>query len=318
MKRFMKVCAVMAIVMLVLGAALAIAATRVRGGAVITQVVDSVTGGRLHVNFGNVSIPWGVFWKDRWRYELDVSDVYDGSQPILQGEVSEYSLGSGVKSLNIEVGGYFFQTADSADDSFYLFTEDAEKFQCYVENGVLHLKAVNTDMININIGGSNEKRIILAIPKNQFFEEVQLEVGAGQANMVNLRADKVSLEVGAGQIVGRNIKVGELEVSVGAGQIDLTGMDVDALDVEIGMGELVGSGSIQKSANLECSMGNLELTLTGREQDFNYELEVAAGSLTLGRNSYSGLARERDIQNGADKNMEIECSMGNVTILFNE
>lgn len=317
MKRFMKVCAVMAIVMLVLGAALAIAATRVRGSAVITQMVDSVTGGRLHVNFGNVSVPWGVFWKDGWHYELDVSDVYDGSRPILQGDVSEYSLGSEVKSLHIEMGGYFFETADSADDSFYLYTEDADRFQCYVDNGILYLKAVNAN-IGVSIGGSNEKRIILAIPKEQFFEKVELELGAGQASLDNLRADEVSLEVGAGQIIGRNIKVGELEVSVGAGQIDLLGMNVDVLDAEIGMGELVGSGSIQKSANLECSMGNLELTLSGSEHDFNYQLEVAAGNLTLGRSSYGGLAQERNIQNGADKNIEIECSMGNVSVMFTE
>ncbi|MCH5340611.1 MAG: DUF4097 family beta strand repeat protein [Acetatifactor sp.] len=316
MKKFMKICAIMAVVMLVLGAALALMAARVRGSAVITQVVDSVTGGRLHVSFGNVGIPWGVFWKDGWHYDLDVSDVYDGSHTILQGDVREYSLGSGVKSLDIEMGGYFFETVVSADDSFYLTTKNADKFQCYVENGVLYLKAVNANMINI--GGSNEKRIILSIPKDQFFEEVELELGAGQTILDNLRAEEVSLEVGAGQIIGRNIRVGELGISVGAGQVELPGMNVDVLDVEIGMGELVGSGSIQKSASLECSMGNLELTLTGREQDFNYELEVAAGNLTLGRNSYSGLARERNIQNGADKNMEIECSMGNVTILFHE
>ena len=316
MKKFMKICAIMAVVMLVLGAALALTAARVRGSAVITQVVDSVTGGRLHVSFGNVSIPWGVFWTDGWHYDLDVSDVYDGSHTILQGDVREYSLGSGVKSMDIEMGGYLFETVASTDDAFYLTTKNADKFQCYVENGVLYLKAVNANMINI--GGLNEKRIILSIPKDQFFEEVELELGAGQTILDNLRAEEISLEVGAGQIIGRNIQVGELGISVGAGQVELPGMNVDVLDVEIGMGELVGSGSIQKSASLECSMGNLELTLTGREQDFNYELEVAAGNLTLGRNSYSGLARERNIQNGADKNMEIECSMGNITILFHE
>ena len=316
MKKFMKTCAIMAVVMLVLGAALALAATRVRGSAMITQVVDSVTGGRLHVNFGNLSIPWGVFWKDGWHYELDVSDVYDSRHTVLQGDVREYSLGSDVKSLNIEMGGYFFEIVDSADDSFYLTTEDAEKFQCYVENGVLYLKVVNANMISIGV--SIEKRIILSIPKDQFFEEVELELGAGQVNLDNLRADKVSLKVGAGQIIGQNIQAGKLEVSVGAGQVELPGMNVDILDVEIGMGELVGSGAIQKSADLECSMGNLELRLSGREQDFNYQMEVAAGNLTLGRSSYGGLAQERHIQNGADKNMEIECSMGNVSITFSE
>lgn len=316
MKKFMKACAVMAAVMLALGAALALAASTVRGSAMISEVVDTVTGGRLHVNFSNLNLPWGIFWKDGWHFDLNASDIYDSSHPVMRGDVREYSLGSDVEALKIEMGGYVFETLPSADHSFYLSTEDVEKFQCYVEGGVLYLKAVNSGVINFSV--SKGKHITLYIPEGQYFRKMELELGAGQAILDGLRADKVSLEVGAGQIIGRNIQVGELEVSVGAGQIELPGMNVDVLDAEIGMGELVGTGSIQKSASLKCSMGNLELTLSGREEDFNYQMEVAAGNLTLGRSSYSGLARKRGIQNGADKNLEIDCSMGNVRISFME
>lgn len=316
MKRFMKTCAILAAIMLALGIAMALAAGAVRGSAMITEVVDSVTGGRLHVNLSNFSLPWGIFWEDGWLYDLDASKVYDGSHPIIQGDAKEYSLGSDVKSLEIEIGGYYFKTAASSDDSFYLSTENAEKFQCYVESGVLRLKAVNPNIIHF--GSTNRKSITLYIPEGQYFGKVELELGAGQATLENLDAGQVSLEVGAGQVIAQNIRVGELGISVGAGQMKLSGMQVDVLDAEVGMGELVCDGSIQRSASLECGMGNIELTLAGKQQDFNYQLEMAAGNLTLGASSYSGLAQERDIQNGADKNIEIECAMGNVTILFSE
>lgn len=316
MKKFMKACVILAVIMLVLGGALALAAGTLRGNAMITEVVDSVTGGRLHVNFGNMSIPWGIFWKDGWHFDLNASDIYDDSHPIMQGDVKEYAIDSSVKSLKIEMGGYIFETRASVDDSFYLTTDGTEKFQCYEEGGVLCLKAVNSSIINI--GASKGKRITLYIPEGQYFEKVELELGAGQVTFDKLNAGEVTLEVGAGQIIARNIWARDLGVSVGAGQIELSEMHVDVLDAEIGMGELVGNGSIQKRAKLECSMGNMELTLAGRQQDFNYRLEVSAGNLTLGPNSYSGLGREKGIENGADKDMDIDCSMGNVTILFKE
>lgn len=316
MKKFMKTCAILAAIMLALGIAMTLAAGTVRGSAMISEVVESVTGGRLHVNIGNWKLPWGIFWKDGWFYDLDASKVYDGSHQIMRGDVNKYSLDSDVKSLEIEMGGYYFKTAPSSDDSFYLSTENADKFQCYVESGVLHLKAVNAGIIHF--GSTNRKSITLYIPEGQYFGKIELELGAGQATLENLEAGQVSMEVGAGQVVAKNIRVGELEISVGAGQMELSGMQVDVLEAEVGMGELVCEGSIQRRASLECGMGNMELTLAGRQQDFNYQLEVAAGNLTLGASSYSGLAQERDIQNGADKNIEIECAMGNVAILFKE
>ena len=317
MKKFMKVCAIMAAIMLLLGAALAFTAGTVRGSGTISQVVDSVTGGRIHVNWGNWGIPRGVYVKDRWNYSVDISDFYDHNHEVLRGDVSKYSVGSDVERIDIELGGYILDTAYSEDDNYYISTDNADKIQCYTENGVLKLKAVNGSS-RLSVGNIGERQITLCIPKDKFIESLELELGAGQVTLNGINAGEVSLEVGAGQIFVNNIRAKELEVSVGAGQVELWGVEVDKLDAEIGMGELAGSVDIKKSADLECSMGNMELTLMGSQQDFNYQLEVAAGNIEVGRNSYSGLANEQKVNNGADKDIAIECSMGNITIEFKD
>lgn len=317
MKKFMKVCAIMAAVMLLVGAALAFTASTVRGSEAISRVVDSVTGGRVYVNWSNWGRPWGIYVKDRWNYSVDLSDLYDYNHEILRGDVSEYTLGSDVERLEIELGGYIFNTAFTEDDCFYVTTENADNIQCYVEKGVLKLKAVDTHPYLV-VGHINERQITLCIPRDNFLESFELELGAGQVTLNGINADEVSLEVGAGQIIAQNIRAKELEVSAGAGQVELWGVDVDKLNAEIGMGGLVGAVDVQKSAEFECAMGNMELTLMGSQQDFNYQLEVAAGNIEVGRNSYSGLAHEQKIHNGADKDISIECSMGNITILFEE
>ena len=318
MKKFMKFCAIMAAILVVLGAALAFIAGTFRGREVISDVVDSVTRGKVHVNWSGWNFPWGITLRDDWHFDLGTSNAYDNDYEIYRGDVTDFEIDGKFDQLDIELGGYIFETAVSPDNSFYLTTSNVDKFQCYVKKGVLHLTAVNSG-VNISLGNITDRKITLYIPEEALLSVVELELGAGQVVIDDLNAAVVSLEVGAGQIQARNIQTGKLEISVGAGQIELPGMKVDELKAEIGMGELVGSGSINKSADLECSMGNLELTVTGSQRDFNYWLEVAAGNLDLGNDSYSGLATEQKILSPvAVKTMNIECAMGNVTINFEE
>ena len=63
-------------------------------------------------------------------------------------------------------------------------------------------------------------------------------------------------------------------------------------------------------------MGNVEMKLEGGEKDFNYRLEGSMGNIDLGRESYSGFSNEVVLNNGADKEMQVECSMGNISIRF--
>lgn len=318
MKKFMKVCAIMAAILVVMGAALAFVAGTFRGRQVVSDVVDSVTGGRVHVNWSGWNLPWGITFRDDGFFNVDTSNIYDNDYEIYRGDVTKHEISGKFDQLDIELGGYIFETAVSPDDSFYLTTSNVDKFQCYVKSGVLHLKAVNSS-INFSLGNITDRKLILYIPEEALLSEVELELGAGQVIIDDLSAAAVSLEVGAGQIQAKNIQTGKLEISVGAGQVEIPGMKVDELKVEIGMGELVGSGSIYKSADLECSMGNLELTVKGSQRDFNYWLEVAAGNLDLGSDHYSGLAKEQKILSPvAVKTMNIECAMGNVTISFEE
>ncbi|MFQ8980388.1 MAG: hypothetical protein ACLR6I_07435 [Waltera sp.] len=53
-------------------------------------------------------------------------------------------------------------------------------------------------------------------------------------------------------------------------------------------------------------MGELKLTLAGTQTDFDYDLSCGMGELKVGDDSYNGLAQEKQINNNASKNMELE------------
>lgn len=310
MKKFMKVCAIAALIMIVLGAVLGILGVSAAGGTLISQVVDQVTGGRIKVGTGEGL--WGIDFGV--HYDIGNSSMFSKSREILSGDVEKYCPGDGIRNLQVEVGGCSFETRTSEDGNFYLETKDVRKFQGYTEGDTLYIKAVMGSGLN----WFKDSRIILYLPDDYSFEEVLMDIGAGEIECRGLKADEMILDVGAGRIFLEKVQARKMEADIGAGQIELKDMRIGELDAGVGMGEFLADGVIEGDVDVECSMGNVEIRIDARKEDFNYQLEGAMGMISLDRDSYGGLAEEKEINNGADKNMDIECSMGNITIKFTE
>lgn len=363
MKRFMKGCGILALVLIGVGVTLGMAGRSVAGQAAIREVVEDVTGGRVRMDGGNwwgwnfvtnhhnayaedygvceqipsveqilsveqtdvvssvegVDVIEGCYasgdWETGWEGLYDIEDAFDfdKSYQIWKGDVAKYQLGTDIRELDIELGGGSFSTIISDDDNFYVEAEGVHKFQGFVEDNTLYIKSASASR-----GGSQNGEVILYVPENYYFEEVEIDVGAGELWFVNLNAQEASLEVGAGSIMLDDIKVQELDVSIGAGRIDITGMEAGELNAEVGMGELLADGAVSGNVDVECAMGNVEIGLAGSENDFNYYLEGSMGSIQVGDSGYisGGFSQKRTIDNNASKEMEIECAMGNITIWF--
>ena len=357
MKKFMKGCGILALVLIGVGVTLGMAGRSVAGQATIRAVVEDVTGGRIRMDGGNwwgwnfvinhhnayaqeydvveqvlsveqtdvLSIVEGddvidggyasEDWETGWEGLYDIEDAFDFDEvyQIWKGNVAKYQLGTDIEDLDIELGGGSFTTIVSDDDNFYVEAEGVHKFQGFVEDNTLYIKSTSTSR-----GGSQKGEVTLYVPENYYFEEVEIDVGAGALWFSNLNAQEASLEVGAGSIALNDPKVQDLDVSIGAGKIDMTGMEAGNLDVEVGAGELIAEGTVLNNADVECAMGNVEIGLAGSENDFNYYLEGHMGSIQVGDSGYisGGFSQKRTIDNRASKEMEIECSMGNITIWF--
>lgn len=320
MKKFMKNCAIAAAALFLVGLLLAIAGSTARGSEAISEVVQKVTGGRVKVNMGDVE-EWGVTIVDKIDslgvdYGIDEHSMFEHSHKIYKGNVSKYCPGTGIEDLDIEVGGCILETKKSKDDNFYIEVSKANKFQGYVKDSTLYIKASNGAQLWNKMGSCT---ITLYVPEDFGFGNVEVELGAGVMNFSGLLAgDYISLEADAGQIVIDDISANTLDLEVGAGEIELKNMEVADLHAQIGMGNFEASGTVLGAADIECGMGNVDLTLTGRETAYNYELECAMGNIDIGSHSYSGLAKEKSIDNGAEVTIDLECAMGNITVSFSD
>lgn len=317
MKRFMQSCAITALVLIVAGFLMAVIAGSLKGTDNIESVVESVMDGKVKVKLDSIS-DWGVTIGENVHYELDDSMVFDKNHEIFKGDVDKYAVGSHIDELFVEVGGCVFTMKESGDDNYYLEAENTKKFQGYVEDGTLFVRAtIGTG----TVAKGEECRVTLYVPDNwkeQRLEKVNMELGAGVMKLNSLAAEKILLEVGAGQITVAEIMADTLDISVGMGEILVEDLEVDKLLGDVGMGHLYLEGAISDKADVECAMGSLEMVVEGNQDDFDYDVECGMGNIRLGNKNYGGVAQEQTIDNGASKKMLVECAMGDVSISFTE
>ena len=240
MKKFMKTCAIIALVMIVAGIALGIVASTRAGRSTISQVVEAATGGRVRLEFDEgwgffgrlelgdmeVGIPGlGVDYME--SYDIGDASMFSKNHEILSGDVEMYSLGSEIRNMEVQVGGCHFETKFSKDDAIYVETKNVRKFQGYVEGDTLYVLATT----GAGVSWSNKKStVILYLPQDYEFDQVEIDMGAGELEFDRLNAKEASLEVGAGRILLGSAKAQELKAEVGAGQIEFKDMAVGKLD----------------------------------------------------------------------------------------
>ncbi|MBQ2803909.1 MAG: DUF4097 family beta strand repeat protein [Lachnospiraceae bacterium] len=323
MKKFMKTCAIIALVLLVLGAMLTYIGGSFKSVEIVADVVDNVTNGNISLdltglaewgsNIGESAMEGIERFEETVNYDIDAATIFNDAFEIVTEDVTKSFEAVDITSLEVAAGGCAFTIKESVDENFYVETVGLNKFQSYVEDNTLSVKGTINEVTGIhNTAGS----ITLHVPAGFVFEEVAMEIGAGAMDLGTVNASKITLEAGAGEILADDIAGEELEVTVGMGECSVDKLQVTKLSGEVGAGNLSFEEVLAEQIELECAMGNLEMEIVGAKEDFNYNIQCGMGNVELGNESYSGLAQDKKVDNGASKNIELDCAMGNVEISF--
>ena len=185
----------------------------------------------------------------------------------------------GVRNLEIEVGKIELQIAESDEEEILVERNLNAECEKHIR---IHQEdsTLKVEMEEWERFDNDAGSITIYVPKGMVFDSAELTVGAGSMGIENLRTRELDMEVGAGSIVADRIDAEELSLS--------------------------------------CGMGGVEMTAKGNEQDYNYDLDVGMGSIAIGGGEFGGMAIEKQVDNDAQKNMELECGMGSIKIYFEE
>ena len=159
-------------------------------------------------------------------------------------------------------------------------------------------KITITDTRSGNV--KKKKQIKVIVPSGKDFDTISLGVDMGTIDLeCDLKVQELSVEVGAGEFSGYgNITAAYCDLQVGAGTIDIDQLDIQKL-------------------NADCGAGEIDMVVTGKEKDYNYDLSCGMGEINLEDSEYSGIGIEKTISNeGAQKDMVLECGMGEIDVEF--
>lgn len=245
MRKFTKAALIITVVLVVLGLACLTASFAM--GYTWNSFADMVRGGKLSISFGN-------------EEDGDIDDT----------RIVEEAC----KSLDIELKAGMLEVYYDDVEHIRVQQKDVRGFRCFVEKDTLYIEG-GARLGSNHSGGT----VVLVIPQNMIFDEADLEIGAGEANVRGLAAN-------------------EVHVGVGAGEANITNLDAGRLDAEAGAGQIYAE-------------------LTGTEEDYNYDVECGIGEVKIGDRSFEGLGKEQNItHSGAKRFLDVECGIGQIQIEF--
>lgn len=272
-------------------------------------VLDAIDDGSVSHHGG-----WHLGWREEdapteLKINGEIQDLITIGQP---GEIAS----SGIKNLELTLGAgqFYIREKDTDDGSISILVQGVGDCDYYTNGDTLYVESFKG---NHFMGEDlSQNQIIIDIPKGSFFDEVELTCGAGAAEIDHITANKLEIEAGAGEVMVNFADVTKFSANIGAGRVETSDMTAREVDLEVGMGECIYHGKSLRELDAECALGNMEIIVEGSEEDYNYEIECAAGNIDLGGRSITGLSAEQTIDNGAPGTIELSCNMGNITVSF--
>jgi len=332
MKKFMRTCLILILILFGAGLTLLIAGAAMGGTNVVSKVVNDVTGGRVQMDLDPSSDDFGfniggissesvkekvLGLLDHQIYKIDdFTTKFENGAAVLSGDVEKFRVaGNEVEKLDLSVAGCELTIAKSEDDSFWVEAKNVGKLQVLVKGDTLKMISTVTDK---KISGSNVKnvKVTLYVPAEYSFDEAEVELGAGIIRAEGFQAERFELEIGAGEVEMKGLQVENFELEVGAGSVKLMDAELGKVKCSVGAGNVNVDGKLNGDAEISCAAGNVAIKLSNSFTDFNYEVACTAGNVTLADKKYSGLAKTQEIDNDAKHDVEISCTAGNLKVSF--
>lgn len=286
MRRFFKIMMVLACTFLAVGIGFSAAGAAMgASGKDIPEVKKNV------IRVSDYMV-WDGDWDFDWDDDDDDDHNYQAASSAESGGTRTYQVEA---AENLEI--------DLRYDKLTLQAYSGDKILVEIENDSTQSIKVESGSSKLKIKSTKRKSgrsVTVSYPIGKKFSKLEICVGAGSVDVQgDLMADKMEIEIGAGEFVNSDsITVTGLDVEVGTGSAELTGVTAQKI-----------SG--------ECGIGSLSLSIEGKVEDYDYNLECGIGDITIGDDNYSGFAKEKEITYpGSTGEIDLECGIGEIQLSF--
>ena len=197
-------------------------------------------------------------------------------------------------TLNIDTMDLEIKTGDTYQlDATYLkeggFSYEVKKGELVVKQSIEHRSLFG---FNNKIG-----KMTLYIPEGKSLENMDIEMGIGEAHIDNMVTDAFELKGGVGEVVINN----------------LVSQDTDT---KIGVGDVKIQGDLKGKTSIEGGIGSFYLELVGAEKEYNYNIKKGLGETRINNRTYEGFGDTTE-DNDAANQITIDSGIGEIKIKTN-
>lgn len=305
MRAFYKLCAKLAVALIGIG--------------IILTIIGIMNGGNSNrLNIGPVHLKPKLNFKNS---ELSSTSNTEDKEVVISEVEDIHSI-----DIDIDYGDVVIQEGKAFQ--IYTNSNNSKDLKVKQENGIWKIesdKEYNFNIFGISIGNHgishhNSGRITIVIPKDYRAKKIKMELGAGKVTADQLRADNISLDVGAGTLRVDTLYAYEsANMIVGAGEIYVDIIEAMNADIDCGVGSIkVDNGSLAGKNRIQCGVGNVELRLSGNQEDYNYYVDSGIGNVIINEEKYSMTSSTKRTNDSSTSEFDIECGVGNVNIQIRE
>lgn len=222
------------------------------------------------------------------------------------GEMRDYPLEENISALEIDLAAAELTIQNG--DRFAL-SSNLSGLSVKNQNGCLKIEEKSGWTT-----GKNRAEVVLTIPKDMGFDQVDLDTGAGVVTIEDLEAKTVDLDLGAGKVeIARLCVSEEADIDGGVGSLTISSGEIQNLDLDMGVGKLALSAKLTGWSKLDMGVGSAEFTLIDQE---SYRIMVDKG---LGEITVAGDAMEDGAVFGSgETDVRVNGGVGAVHIRFQQ
>lgn len=245
---------------------------------------------------------------------------FDKDYDIAYGSFTDDGLrGEKIRNLDLEIDGGELTLQKGSGMS--LIKDGGPECQYYIEGDTFYLRQKCLSPI-----GSDGAHLTLTLPEDIALDKVRIKMGAGAVMAEGfLAAREVEVELGAGEVTMEEVKADSFSADVAAGSVEVRKLDATECDTNVSMGEIVLENAlVTGDLDAAVSMGDISIYLRDSYEDHAYEVNCGMGEVEIvtekrETKGFSGIGGSTTLvgANAASGSVyDLSCSMGDIYMEF--
>ena len=178
------------------------------------------------------------------------------------------------------------------------------------ENNKLQIKEKKHKWLQIN----KNQKLILYLPENINFENVNIKTGAGKVNIETIKTETLVFKLGAGEAEIKELNVIKgCKIEGGAGKFSILSGSINNLNLDMGVGETNLNTILTGKNEIDAGVGELNINLQNGKENYTITAEKGIGNIKIDGKNISN----RNVYGDGINTIDVDGGIGNININFN-